>query len=74
MTPARRRLPDLDRAYFGQRNPGGDIQRLVEVLRLDHDKAEQLLLGLRERAIGDQPFALPVARFWTFSPTAAPVR
>src|SRR3989449_9581433 len=50
--------PDLDRAATGHGNPGRDGDRLVEIARIDQEVAAQLLLGLRERAVGHYPFAL----------------
>src|SRR5258706_6367490 len=44
--------PDLDRAVPRGRDAGGDRGRLVEVLRLDQVEAAELLLRLRERAVG----------------------
>src|SRR3954453_513300 len=50
---------DLDRAPAGHGDPRGDVDRLVEIPGLDHEKTAQLLAGLRERAVGDQPLAAP---------------
>src|SRR3989442_2092738 len=50
--------PDLDRAATGHGNPRRDGDRLVEIARIDQEVAAQLLLGLRERAVGHYPFAL----------------
>src|SRR5690242_21647628 len=44
---------DLDLAAAGQRAPRGDLQGLVQVGRLDHPEAAELLLGLGVRAVGD---------------------
>src|SRR4051812_40493930 len=50
---------DLDGANFRSRNPGGDLDRVVQVARLDHIEAAQLLFGLGEGAVGRRDF--PVA-------------
>src|SRR5690606_30324034 len=42
---------DLDAAPVGVRMPGCDLDRLVEVLALDHGHAADEVLGLGERAV-----------------------
>src|ERR1043166_4582685 len=51
--------PDLHRPAPGVRNLLGDGDRLVEVLRVDHEVSAQLLPGLRERTVGHLAFARP---------------
>jgi hypothetical protein len=51
----------LDVALARGRAALRDLQRLVEVLCLDHPEAAELLLGLRPRSVGDQGRALLVA-------------
>src|SRR5688572_23293472 len=43
---------DLDGARPGQRNSGGNGDRLVQVLDVDQHVAPELLADLRERAVG----------------------
>src|SRR5215207_687878 len=44
--------PDLDRPAADVGDPGGDLDRLVQVLGLDDVEAAELLLGLGERPVG----------------------
>jgi hypothetical protein len=51
--------PDLHRAADpGSRDPRRELGRLVQVVGLDQVEAGEDLLGVRERAVGDQ--RLPV--------------
>src|SRR5438552_16693070 len=50
--------PDLDRSTLGGRDPGRGLDGLVDVVALDQVVATELLLGLRERAVGGH--GLPV--------------
>src|SRR6516225_4634370 len=57
-------LPDranLDHPNPRRREPRGDLARLVEVLGLDEEEPAELLLGLRERAVGGGHLAAPDA-------------
>src|SRR6478672_5464744 len=51
--------PDLDRAHLGHRVPGRDFDRFLEAAALEDVEAADDLLGLGERAVGDD--RLPVA-------------
>src|SRR5919107_1264011 len=51
--------PDLDRAPARSRNAGGDIDRFVQIRRVDQVVAAELFARLRERTVGYQPFAVP---------------
>src|SRR4051794_31804373 len=50
---------DLHGAEPGRRDPGGDLDRVVRVARLDQVEAAELLLGLRERTIGGRGPSVP---------------
>src|SRR5438094_4153213 len=50
--------PHLDRADLRRRNPGGDLDRLVQVARLDHIEAGEALLRLGKRPIGYRDLAV----------------
>src|SRR5260221_9389083 len=51
--------PQFHRAAAGERVPGRDLDRLVEILAVEHVVADHQLLGLGERAVGDEE--LPAA-------------
>src|SRR5918998_2226324 len=51
--------PDLDRAPTTTRYAGGNIDRFVEIRRVDEVVAAELFARLRERTVGYQPFAVP---------------
>src|SRR4051812_46880662 len=50
--------PDLDASALRSRDLGGVADRLVEVLAVEQVEAAQLLLRLRERAVGDEALAV----------------
>src|SRR5438034_1339335 len=50
--------PDFDGADTCPWNPCGDADRLVEILGVDQEVAAELFARLRERTIGQQPFAV----------------
>src|SRR5258706_4220405 len=49
--------PHLDRADAPRRDARGDLDRLVQVLRLDEVEADEDLLGLGERPVGHRDLA-----------------
>ena len=47
--------PHLDRAAHPRgRDPRGDLERRIEIVRLDHDEAADVLLRVDERTVGEQ--------------------
>src|SRR6267378_1298258 len=50
--------PHFDRADLRRRNPGSDLDRLVQVARLDHVEAGKALLRLGEGAVGHRDLAV----------------
>src|SRR5688572_11309736 len=48
----------LDASHRGRRDSGGEADRLVQVARLDHVEARQLLLGLGERTVAHADLAV----------------
>src|SRR5438067_1894068 len=50
--------PHLDRADLRRRNPGGDLDRLVQVARLDHVEAREAFLRLGVGPIGHRDLAV----------------
>ena len=70
LPPARRPVGIIERdgadligaAGIGRGQLAGDVQRLVEIVDVDHVEAQQLLLGLGERAVDDQRRLLGLAQ------------
>src|SRR5262249_54263465 len=50
--------PDLDGPLFGAGNTSGGVDRLVEIRRLDQEKAAELFTRFGELAVGDLAFAV----------------
>src|SRR3954453_5671859 len=56
--PDRPDRPDFDRADLRGRDARGDLDRLVQIARLDHVETRETLLGLRERPVRDRHLAV----------------
>src|SRR3954469_15129518 len=56
--PDRPDRPDFDRADLRGRDARGDLDRLVQIARLDHVETREALLGLGERSVGDRHLAV----------------
>ena len=63
--------PDLDRALAGGRPLAGPGERGVQVGRLDHPEAAEPLLGLGERAVGEDRLGPRCCRRWSRSRAAS---